>query len=250
MLIHLLFILFPTILIFLFIIILSKKPKEIGTLHANFDHTNEFERYLYRRLTHHFPTNHVYLNYMLGKDLKTTQIDLMLITKKALFVIEAKDYKGIVTGPISSKNWTQILQYVKSVKSKYVSYTKYGRSYRKNYLKDMEEKHMIYNPILQNQQHITPVQQAIDFIDLPLINLVVFSDRCELNIDGPLPFNTKLIQEKDFIKIIQKTIQGFQYEIAEEELNKIENVLVCLNTNSSNNFQHHIDRVKNKYRKP
>lgn len=245
---NLLFILFPAILIFLFII-LSKTPKEVGVLYANMDNTNEFERFLYRRLTHHFPTNHVFLNYMFGKELKTTQIDLILITLKAVFVIEAKDYKGIVAGQTSSKNWTQILQYVQSFKSKHVSYTKYGRSYRKHYLKDMDEKHVIYNPVLQNQQHITSVQHAIDFIDLPIVNLVVFSDRCRLNIDGSLPHNTQIIQEQDFIKTIQKTIHDLQHEVDEEELNKIENVLICLNTNSSNNFQHHIARVKDKYSK-
>lgn len=88
---------------------------------------------------------------------KTTEIDLLYITQKGLFVIESKNYSGYIFGDENNRNWTSTL-----------SAGKRG-----------VEKHQFYNPIWQNNAHISALKQYLG-MNLPTFSLIVFSDRCEL----------------------------------------------------------------------
>ena len=68
----------------------------------------------------------------------TTEIDLLYITQKGIYVVESKNYSGYIFGSESQKTWTGTL---------YTGKDCFGRS--------KVEKHHFYNPIWQNQAHIT-----------------------------------------------------------------------------------------------
>lgn len=88
---------------------------------------------------------------------KTTEIDVLLITHKGLFVIESKNFSGWIFGNESYKNWVQTLPV--------------GRGY--------SQKEYFYNPISQNATHIKYLKPLLDK-DIPIHSFIVFSNRCTL----------------------------------------------------------------------
>lgn len=73
---------------------------------------------------------------------KTSEIDIILIHEKGIYVLESKNYSGWIFGSAEQKNWTQC--------------------FNKN------KKYQFYNPILQNQTHINALS---NFLKLPKICL-------------------------------------------------------------------------------
>lgn len=84
---------------------------------------------------------------------ETSEIDVLFITQKGVFVIESKNYSGWVFGNESDRSWTVSLPN--------------GR------------KSCFYNPVKQNRSHIKWLAKYLAD-DTPLFSIVVFSERCEL----------------------------------------------------------------------
>lgn len=93
---------------------------------------------------------------------QTSEIDLLFITRKGLFVIESKYYSGYIFGNEHNQQWTTSL---------YAGKNAWGRT--------KTEKHQFYNPIKQNQSHIKALMKHLG-MDTPCFSVIVFSDRCEL----------------------------------------------------------------------
>lgn len=85
---------------------------------------------------------------------ETTEIDLIYITKKGLFVIESKNFSGWIFGRESDRYWTQSLP--------------------------DKSKHRFFNPIWQNRGHIKWLKDFLRNEAIPFFSLIAFSERCEL----------------------------------------------------------------------
>lgn len=94
--------------------------------------------------------------YIPKEDGQTTEIDVLMITAKGIFVFESKNYSGWIFGSENQKNWYQTLPVGKGRKS-----------LKENFL----------NPIMQNRLHIKSLKTFLD-MDIPMYSVVVFSDRC------------------------------------------------------------------------
>lgn len=79
---------------------------------------------------------------------KSTQIDHLIIKTTGVFVIETKNYSGLIYGNDNHKKWTQVLNYGKA-------------------------KNKFYNPILQNKSHIYTLSKIIGRKDC-FISIIVF----------------------------------------------------------------------------
>lgn len=84
---------------------------------------------------------------------KTTEIDLLYITQKDVFVLESKNYSGWIFGNENDKQWTATFP--------------------------NGERRRFYNPVRQNQNHIKWLKQYIG-ANFPCYSIIVFSERCEL----------------------------------------------------------------------
>lgn len=114
-----------------------------------------------------------YHNLMFGEGDYSTQLDNLLITSKAVYVIEVKNYNGRVYGGLYQEQWYQTIVYVNRRRGRY------GKTYNKTHL----EKHPFFNPIKQNQIHITALIKNVPSIKLlPIFNLVVFTNQTDLSI--------------------------------------------------------------------
>ena len=88
---------------------------------------------------------------------ETSEIDVLLICSKGLFVFESKNYSGWIFGNEIHKQWTQTLPRGR------------GNSHKERF----------YNPIMQNASHIRNLKRLIGE-NLPMRSIIVFSDRCTL----------------------------------------------------------------------
>ncbi len=94
-------------------------------------------------------------------DGSTSEIDLVYVTKKGLFIIESKNYSGYIFGNDRAKNWTSTLLG--------------GRTW---YGGRKVEKYHFYNPVKQNQSHIKALSNYIG--QFYAFSIIVFGDDSEL----------------------------------------------------------------------
>ena len=99
---------------------------------------------------------------------ETTEIDMLFITQKGIFVIESKNYSGWIFGDEKSLQWTQTLS--------------------------QRNKIQFYNPIWQNRTHMKWLREYLAD-NTPLFSLIVFSERCELK---------KIVVESPDVKVIKR----------------------------------------------
>lgn len=101
---------------------------------------------------------------------ETSEVDLIYITQKGIFVFESKNYSGWIFGDEKSKNWTAMLP--------------------------NKQKNQFYNPILQNRTHLKWMRHFVGG-DIPLFSIIVFSERCELK---------KVTVESEDIRVIKRDL--------------------------------------------
>jgi hypothetical protein len=108
---------------------------------------------------------------MLEDNRSSSQIDNLLLTQKALYVIEVKNYSGYIFGDENSVNWTQTIKHINKKTSKS------GKVYYKTNI----SKHQFYNPIKQNHTHINKIKNLTGIDKLfPVVNIVVFGNKAIL----------------------------------------------------------------------
>ena len=84
---------------------------------------------------------------------ETSEVDVIFITQKGIFVFESKNVSGWIYGNENDINWTKTF-------SRRIKYS-------------------IENPIRQNNTHMKWMRKLIGD-DVPLFSIIVFSERCEL----------------------------------------------------------------------
>ncbi|MCM1040831.1 MAG: NERD domain-containing protein [Bacteroides sp.] len=90
---------------------------------------------------------------------RSSQIDHVVVSRFAIFVIETKNYKGWIFGHENSEYWTQNI---------------YGHKYR------------FYNPVKQNAGHIRALREVFDSSKpLPFISIVAFSPQASFKVTAP-----------------------------------------------------------------
>ena len=99
---------------------------------------------------------------------ETSEMDLVFITQKGIFVFESKNYSGWIFGDEKGKNWTAMLP--------------------------NKQKNYFYNPIKQNNTHLKWMRNFVGD-DVPLFSIIVFSNRCELK---------KVTVESKDVKVIKR----------------------------------------------
>lgn len=99
---------------------------------------------------------------------ETSEIDLLYISPKGIFVFESKNYSGWIFGDERQMYWTASLP--------------------------NGEKNRFYNPIKQNQTHLKWLRQLVGE-QIPLYSIIVFSNRCTLK---------KVTVESNDIAVIQR----------------------------------------------
>lgn len=126
---------------------------------------------------------------------KPTQIDHIVVSPYAIFVIETKNHKGKIYGDEDAQYWTQDI---------------YGKKYKQ------------YNPIFQNRTHISILQKMLNFHqhrDLPYISIVAYTNRSSLYVRTENGRVMHVCDVVDYIKIFETK------KINDEEVKNVANCI-------------------------
>ena len=165
----------------------------------------------------------------------TTQIDNVLLTDKAIYVIEAKNYSGYIFGSIQQDQWTATLKTTKNYK------TKSGRTYSKSFV----NKYQFYNPYKQNETHVKALENILSNHP-PVYNIVVFSNRSSLQKINNNP-DQYIIQLKDLNKLIDKIENSINKTSSINEMIQIVEDIFFENITEKKARKNHIKDIKRKY---
>lgn len=132
---------------------------------------------------------------------ETTEIDVILICSKGLFIFECKNFSGWIFGNELQKKWTQTLPLGR------------GRC----------QKEQFYNPIMQNSSHIRHLKNLIGK-NLPMWSIVVFSDRCVFK-DVTIISDVRVINHYETEAVVACKCKQLPDVYRDEEINIIYNQL-------------------------
>ena len=164
--------------------------------------------------------------YVPKKDEETTEIDVLMISPKGLFVFESKNYSGWIFGSDTQKYWYQTLPT--------------GR--RKSH------KEKFYNPVFQNNTHVKYIKSLIGN-ELPIHSIITFSDRCTLMNVNVKNTNVKVINRYEVYKLISSIYKNNPDDILSiDQINEIYNQLYPYTQVDDITKQKHIDNINNNIR--
>jgi hypothetical protein len=155
--------------------------------------------------------------YLPRENNKTTEIDLLLISSKGLFVFESKNYCGWIFGNESNTKWTQVLY---------------------------DNKHHFFNPIIQNKLHIKYLKRLVQE-NVPIYSMIVFSDKCKLKDITIKSKNVSVLNRYDAKTLVSQICNQTQKDILTEvEINDIYNKLYLYTQVSSEVKNQHIENIE------
>ena len=159
---------------------------------------------------------------------ETTEIDIVYITAKGLFVIESKNYAGYIFGDEDSQQWTVTL---------YAGEDWLGRS--------KVDKYKFYNPIKQNLTHARFLEKYLNRI-VPMLSVIVFSDRAEIkkmSIHSP---DVVVCTKANLSRVIKDTWRGNPDVLSDEDIKSIYDCLPPLTNVDFATKQFHIESINNR----
>lgn len=142
----------------------------------------------------------------------TSEIDLVVICPHNIYVIESKNYRGFIYGKEEDEYWVQ----------------KVGNRNKTNC-------NTFYNPIKQNDVHIKALEQ---FINEPMLNIVVFSNISKINIKS----SSIVVQTRDIKNTITQIEQSSKNTINIED---VYNILKNFQTQCEEIKEEHIQNLTN-----
>ncbi|MGI6110574.1 MAG: NERD domain-containing protein [Eubacteriaceae bacterium] len=152
----------------------------------------------------------------------TTEIDLLFITRKGIFVIESKNYSGWIFGDENGPFWTVMLP--NRVKNK------------------------MYNPVKQNATHIKWLKRYLD-MEIPCYSLIIFSERCTLKkIDVHCP-DVYVFQRETTNAVIRKIWKTTENSLTSAEVKELYAKLKPLTQVDETVKQEHNERINRRYQK-
>ncbi len=155
---------------------------------------------------------------------ETTEIDVLMISPKGIFVFESKNYSGWIFGSENQKNWYQTLP------------TGKGRSRKEHF----------YNPIMQNCSHIKHLKLLIGE-QFPTYSIIVFSERCTLK-SITLKYSDAIVIKRDNVLHVVSDIyeRTSEHILSEKEIINLYEKLYPFTQVSDAQKTQHIANIQNK----
>ena len=149
---------------------------------------------------------------------RTSEIDLLMIHEKGIFVFESKNYSGWIFGSADQLNWTQCLP--------------------------NGDKNRFYNPVRQNRTHIKALAKFLGKPMSEFTSFIVFSERCTLK-NIPLDTNdTVIVRRPDMLKKLRTILRAASHKYSHEEIMALIARLKPLTNKNAAEKRQHIDDIK------
>ncbi|MFG6116029.1 restriction endonuclease [Halobacillus sp. MO56] len=200
----------------------KKKKKNISA-----ERIGELGEYKINIQLDQFPTNYKHLHDVMLENTKSrsgySQIDHLLLTPYAIFVIETKNYAGKVYGRKDDKQWS------------------------------VNKKFKMMNPFHQNYGHIKAIQSVLKVGESsPFISMISFTRRAVFHISPELrqiQSRTLCVYDTELTEFIDRKIQVIKLKNPKavytyEEINSMYDTLVKANITETSKRDHHKQALK------
>ena len=199
----------------LFSILIWKEPGPIRTwLHSRDpghwgEYTIEFVLKHHNLKGHYVVLKNLYIPYR-GK---TSEIDLVLIHERGIFVLESKNYSGSIFGNYNQLYWTQVLGN--------------GTQYQ------------FYNPIRQNQTHIAALSHYLKLDEDEMISYIVFSPHCTLEKIPHSNLNTVILQRQNLLYSLRNRLKHMPICFTRKQIQSMKKMLKpCIKVGKKEKHNH------------
>lgn len=184
-----------------FIIYRNRKDQLLLKTVTHHDRGTSSERQLVLTLLKHgIPEGYIFHDLYLKKENgHFSQIDLVLVSKAGIIVFEVKDYSGWIFGKGNQEQWTKVLAY--------------GR-----------EKYRFYNPVRQNNGHITELKKQLKLYEIPFYSIVVFYGNCVLKDINYVPQGSFIVKSNRVLEAV-RNIEASNKTVTYVNENEIAKVL-------------------------
>jgi len=149
---------------------------------------------------------------------KSTEIDVLMIHEKGLFVFESKNYSGWIFGSVDQQKWTQCFP--------------------------NKEKHQFYNPILQNRTHINAIAVYLNLPIEDFSSFIVFSEHCELKRIPENSDNFTILKRDKLLKNIRQVLDNRAIRYTKEQVDSFAQKLETTSSADDQKKQEHIADIK------
>lgn len=152
---------------------------------------------------------------------KTTEIDLLMLHEKGIFVIESKYYSGWIFGSEDQLKWTQCFR--------------------------NGHKEHFYNPVKQNRTHIRALAEYLSMPEEAFSSYVVFSERCTLKkvpqyFDGDIT----VCRRHTMLRLMRKRIKDAPVVYSHADIERLAGLLRPLTEVTKEEKQQRIENLKTK----
>lgn len=154
---------------------------------------------------------------------ETSEIDVVYITQKGIFVFESKNYSGWIFGDEAGAYWTVTLP--------------------------NGQKNRFYNPVKQNRTHLKWLRRFVGE-QVPLFSVIVFSERCELKkvtVESP---DIHVIQRDYTYATVRKIWDSHPDVLSEEAVGALYERLRPLTDVEQAVKAAHVEAIEKKYKEP
>ena len=151
---------------------------------------------------------------------ETSEVDVIFITQKGIFVFESKNYSGWIFGNESDTLWTATLA--------------------------NGDRNKFYNPILQNKTNIKWMREFVGD-KIPLFSIIVFSERCELKKITMESMDVEVIQRDQTYATVRDIWDQNPDVLTKEEVTALYEKLYPLTQVSQEVKDKHVERIQEKY---
>lgn len=148
---------------------------------------------------------------------KFTEIDLVAINKSGIYVIESKNYSGVISGTREGQNWTQELG---------------------------KQVYKFYNPLKQNATHCNALGYRLGRYTGYIKSIIVFGNNADIRYVKA----SDVINTKDLYKAMEDNINADGIELSNEQLSEISKQISQYTNASKYIKKQHIKNIKNQYR--
>lgn len=155
---------------------------------------------------------------------KYSQTDLVVISPVGVIVLEIKDYSGWIFGNGFHEHWTQVLAYG-------------------------NEKYRFYNPVKQNEGHISSIRTLLYKLDsIPFFSVVVFDGNCELKVIENIPRKNYVIYRHQLADTLNQIIRNNPTVTYPDVWEMIRSLQWAVNNgNNTEIVEAHIGNINRKY---
>lgn len=161
----------------------------------------------------------IYNAYLPKNEKETTEADMIAISEYGIWVIENKNYQGVIYGDTANQHWCQFLG---------------------------KKKSFFYNPVFQNTTHLRALKKIITrFPDNYFHSIIVFN-QAKIKRVQSYNNNVHIFEAAQFEQFI---VQEHPKILKAEEIDEIYKQLYPYTQMTEEQKKQHIDNIKTKYKK-